>query len=308
MSCKSTTTISDERLDQEIAQTENADLGAMLVELRQHRQDRDKVEAYLADRDGLDDSDASFADKLIALFENLGRMIAPSKGRDGTKLMPLGQFVNLGALQEINRQFLHPLGLALLVENVAGFNRIAGIWDATEDPEGIIFAEGHISAARARTFRQWQRQQHAKRVATLGYLIEPADDEEPAPRGEPGRNAPAPTHLRPDPPPAPPRLEIHGGGPVGPDGTIILDRPILITEPSVLIFKLDSDPPEADLSRITDYVRDALGPLHRVIILSHGAEFVGAVARGEGEEPEERIETEPMPCQQCGRRSCNCEA
>jgi hypothetical protein len=50
------------------------------------------------------------------------------------------EFREKGYLQELNRQFLHPLGLALEViieEN--GKEKLGGIWDYRDDPEGIIF-------------------------------------------------------------------------------------------------------------------------------------------------------------------------
>lgn len=54
------------------------------------------------------------------------------------KKMSIKQFREEGFLQEVNRQFLHPLGLALEVEiQEDGQEVIKNVWDCREDPEGI---------------------------------------------------------------------------------------------------------------------------------------------------------------------------
>lgn len=59
---------------------------------------------------------------------------------DGPQYMDIDEFVRLGFLQEVNRQFLHPHGLALAVERDDDGNySLSGIWDSRDDPEGIIF-------------------------------------------------------------------------------------------------------------------------------------------------------------------------
>ncbi len=58
------------------------------------------------------------------------------------KRMSVKEFRNLGLLMEVNRLFLHPLGLALefsAEEN--GDMRISGIQDYRDDPEGMAFAD-----------------------------------------------------------------------------------------------------------------------------------------------------------------------
>ena len=58
------------------------------------------------------------------------------------KYMPIQEFVERGFLQEINRRLLHPCGLALeVVYEEWGEMHLGGVWDARDDPEGIIFAE-----------------------------------------------------------------------------------------------------------------------------------------------------------------------
>ena len=66
------------------------------------------------------------------------------------KMIDIEEFCELGFLQEVNRQFLHPLGLALSVscetddpdrpyKNAA----LSGVWDYREDPEGMIFGNNY---------------------------------------------------------------------------------------------------------------------------------------------------------------------
>ena len=67
------------------------------------------------------------------------------------KKMPVMEFVELGVLQELNRKFLHPLGLALAVQvdKENGTATLDGIWDAREDPEGWIFVDDVLSTPDA---------------------------------------------------------------------------------------------------------------------------------------------------------------
>jgi len=69
------------------------------------------------------------------------------------KRMKIQEFRELGFLQEVNRLFFHPLGLALEVvvkckemPDVAdsGEMLIGGIWDYRDDPEGVLFKQGLI--------------------------------------------------------------------------------------------------------------------------------------------------------------------
>jgi len=62
------------------------------------------------------------------------------------KTMPIQEFIDKGFLQEVNRQFLHPLGLALAVrEEEDGTWSLHEVWDYRDDPEGMFFGDGVIS-------------------------------------------------------------------------------------------------------------------------------------------------------------------
>jgi len=61
------------------------------------------------------------------------------------KYMDVKEFHAEGYLQELNRKFLHPLGLALeIILDEDGTETLGGIWDYRDDPEGIGFAKGMI--------------------------------------------------------------------------------------------------------------------------------------------------------------------
>jgi hypothetical protein len=57
------------------------------------------------------------------------------------KRMNIKEFVEGGFLQEVNRQFFHPLGLALEVATDADDSnwRLSGVWDYRDDPEGMFY-------------------------------------------------------------------------------------------------------------------------------------------------------------------------
>jgi len=57
------------------------------------------------------------------------------------KRIDIDEFQEKGYLQEANRLFFHPLGLALevIVDEEDGSMKLGGIWDYRNDPEGIVF-------------------------------------------------------------------------------------------------------------------------------------------------------------------------
>lgn len=94
------------------------------------------------------------------------------------KYMPLDEFVEAGYLQEANRQFFHPLGLALevLADDDGRVFAITGLWDARDDPEGIVYGKGELGevavrrAARVRA--EWEGRAAARREG-LGFVVQP---------------------------------------------------------------------------------------------------------------------------------------
>jgi hypothetical protein len=97
------------------------------------------------------------------------------------KKISIKEFRESGYLQELNRQFLHPLGLAL--EITMGNDKeefISGVWDSREDPEGIHYNIENSEESRKETFRKKrdfilseQMNKHKTRKDKLGFIIEP---------------------------------------------------------------------------------------------------------------------------------------
>ena len=69
------------------------------------------------------------------------------------KYMGAEEFRDEGFLQEVNRQFFHPLGLALALDIDAGIDEDGymrvQVWDEKEDPEGWFFGKGELSQEKA---------------------------------------------------------------------------------------------------------------------------------------------------------------
>jgi hypothetical protein len=103
------------------------------------------------------------------------------------KYFDLDEFKNEGWLQEANRLFFHPRGLALTVDfengHVTGFT---GIWDYRDDPEGVLFGpdqfgpEDQAKADAIEAIRK--RKVEARfRLGCLGDGIQPIVPPSPAP-------------------------------------------------------------------------------------------------------------------------------
>lgn len=57
------------------------------------------------------------------------------------KRIDIKEFREKGYLQELNRRFLHPLGLALevVINKDTGEEKLGGIWDMRDDQTGIYY-------------------------------------------------------------------------------------------------------------------------------------------------------------------------
>lgn len=96
------------------------------------------------------------------------------------KKLSIKEFREKGYLQEVNRRFFHPLGLALeVVIEEDGTEKLGGIWDYREDPEGIIYGEEIVSNPRFRERAEYIEDQLRKKKATrlekLGFFIQPVE-------------------------------------------------------------------------------------------------------------------------------------
>lgn len=93
---------------------------------------------------------------------------------DNIKRMDIAEFVELGFLQEVNRQFFHPLGLALEVQlDESGTPvRFGGVWDYRDDPEGIVF-DGEVDPEKAARVERLQIEAAARRHKLFGFCVQP---------------------------------------------------------------------------------------------------------------------------------------
>ncbi len=79
-----------------------------------------------------------------------------------------------GYIQEANRLFFHPRGLALTVQvDDDGTESLAGIQDYRADPEGVYFADGVIDPAKAQIPQEDFLSHQTHRTALLGNPIQP---------------------------------------------------------------------------------------------------------------------------------------
>lgn len=102
------------------------------------------------------------------------------------------EFIDTGYLQEVNRQFLHPLGLALEVsksirvsdprinngepaEIQGRFVFFVRVWDYREDAEGIRYEGGLPDPAKAAAVEAILEERVAGREAALGYWVQPVE-------------------------------------------------------------------------------------------------------------------------------------
>jgi hypothetical protein len=98
--------------------------------------------------------------------------------------MDLTEFRESGLLQEANRQFFHPLGLALEVFTTddGTVTEIAGLRDSRDDPEGMIYGEDYISSdiakQKAATVAALFDSKREARLKALGYIVQPIPDKE----------------------------------------------------------------------------------------------------------------------------------
>lgn len=103
------------------------------------------------------------------------------------KRIDIKEFRKKGYLQELNRRFLHPLGLALEVIVETGENGkevLGGVWDYRDDPEGMHFGikdrpEDQQKEFKARhdAIKSELKKKLDKRKELLGFEIEPMPSE-----------------------------------------------------------------------------------------------------------------------------------
>lgn len=92
------------------------------------------------------------------------------------KLMQVSEFRREGFLQEANRLFFHPLGLALEVNiDDNGDESLGGIWDYRDDPVGIVFGDGVIDKLKADNVQLLFESKRKEREKILPNTIQPVE-------------------------------------------------------------------------------------------------------------------------------------
>jgi len=104
------------------------------------------------------------------------------------KRMDIKEFRRKGYLQELNRQFLHPLGLALevIIDDETGKEKLGGVWDYRNDPEGLIYDLKNSNDDRIKQFRkkaefvqnEWRKRYGKRSKLFGGNNIEPIPEED----------------------------------------------------------------------------------------------------------------------------------
>lgn len=95
------------------------------------------------------------------------------------KYLPFGELLEGGYLQEANRRFFHPLGLALevVVDDNGNVTGLGGVWDYRDSPDGIVFRilddafetfQKKADKVQTELDEKWRN-----RKERLGYAIQP---------------------------------------------------------------------------------------------------------------------------------------
>lgn len=91
------------------------------------------------------------------------------------KKMTVKEFREQGYLQELNRLFLHPLGMALeVVLEKDGTERFGEVWDSRDDDEGFIYGNlSDIDRDKALRINEERITKSTLRRARFGWAIQP---------------------------------------------------------------------------------------------------------------------------------------
>lgn len=125
------------------------------------------------------------SDTLVAIFT--GKALGAVRQEEDIpgSTMSVREFRKKGYLQELNRQFLHPLGLAIEVRvEQDGTETFGGLWDYRSDSEGICYDT--IDEEKAAYIIEQQEERAIARQEALGYVVQPLIvGKAPSPEGWP---------------------------------------------------------------------------------------------------------------------------
>ena len=93
------------------------------------------------------------------------------------KRIDIKEFHEMGLLAELNRAFLHPLGLALeVVIDDDGTEKLGGIWDYRDDPEGVLFSKEYFPYETIKKAQKFIQEKHEQRMKNLGFIYQDPDN------------------------------------------------------------------------------------------------------------------------------------
>lgn len=93
------------------------------------------------------------------------------------KRIDLKEFRDKGYLQELNRRFLHPLGLSLgvIVDDWNEPIKLCDILDHRSNKKEIVFDDSPDKEKIEMIEKEWE-QREKTRTKKLGYMVQPAED------------------------------------------------------------------------------------------------------------------------------------
>lgn len=97
------------------------------------------------------------------------------------KRIDIKEFREKGYLQELNRQFLHPLGLAMevIINEETGEETLGGVWDYRDDPEGMLYQDGMLEMEvfknKVANVKKLYEEKAAYRKDKFGWVVQPIE-------------------------------------------------------------------------------------------------------------------------------------
>jgi hypothetical protein len=93
------------------------------------------------------------------------------------KRINIKEFRELGLLAELNRTFLHPLGMALeVIVDDEGNEKLGGIWDYRDDPEGVLYGKNSFPVEKIKKAQEFIEMKHKQRMEVLGFVYQDVEN------------------------------------------------------------------------------------------------------------------------------------
>ena len=95
------------------------------------------------------------------------------------KRIDIREFRKEGYLFEANRQFFHPLGLALevIINEEDGSEKLGGVWDYRDDPEGMLYGNDLLNSSHCRekasNIKKLLHEKATVRFRRFGFVVQP---------------------------------------------------------------------------------------------------------------------------------------